>query len=96
MNITIRADLNGIQALSLQAEGFEAQKIFDFLKQMLPSVDEMSPEQQLELKLRRECAKVYVPGDPILNSKIAAIKAVREITHWGLKEAKDWVESKIG
>jgi len=27
------------------------------------------------------------------HNKINAIKKVREVTHWGLKETKDWVES---
>ena len=29
------------------------------------------------------------------NGKIPAIKAIREITYWGLKEAKDWIDAKL-
>ena len=62
-------------------------KVYQEVKQ---EIEEVKPEEPV----KTEFDVVYEGFDE--SKKIAVIKAVREITGLGLKEAKDFVESNIG
>ncbi|HVI40642.1 MAG TPA: ribosomal protein L7/L12 [Anaerovoracaceae bacterium] len=95
MNITMRTDSMGVQHFALTAEGAEAHKIFALLAPLvLNASEELTEAQKLEQKLITEAKRFYNPGFG-MTDKIAAIKKVREVSGWGLKEAKDFVEAKI-
>jgi uncharacterized coiled-coil protein SlyX len=55
-----------------------------------------TPEETANAYMARQgvevCNRPYVSPD-VLSGRIAAIKVVREITGWGLKESKDFVEA---
>ena len=50
---------------------------------------------EVALGVNQRCT-VTVTGGMTTNNRIPCIKAVRQHTGWGLKEAKDWTDGMIG
>jgi hypothetical protein len=80
----IKIDLSVREALNLVSNGCN----LDMYEKIVCAL-----EMALGVNQRR---MVTLTGGLTLDNRIHSIKAIRQHTGWGLKEAKDWTDSLIG
>jgi hypothetical protein len=80
----IKIDLSVREALTMISNGCS----LDMFEKIVAALE-------VALGVNQRCT-VTVTSGMTMNNRIPCIKAVRQHTGWGLKEAKDWTDGMIG
>lgn len=84
---------NSYDTLYAEVRKLRAEKLRGELNLPLQATPEEAANAYMLLHGVKQYDLPYEPGSPVLGGKIQCIKVIREVTEWGLKESKDFVEA---
>ena len=94
---TVQCAIQFMQSLLLWKGADKGLEIWETMFEQMPEFSEIKADVLVAMltgNIRKISASIHNPTDwKALGFKINVIKAVRSATIWGLKEAKDWVDS---